>query len=88
MKKKIQIQENEAHYIQKLFFEYEAVCKILKYLMITNNSNKEIDFYYNDAIKKFAQLELAKTELVTKYGVEANINYIISFDEVAILTKI
>lgn len=64
MEKRIKIDEGVSNYIEKLFFEYNAVNNILRYLTSQDDVKQEyLDRYFKDAEQKNIKLELAKKEI-------------------------
>ena len=68
MEKRIKINETVNVYIEALFFEYNALQNILRYLSSQDDVKHEyIDRYFQEAKNKYIELELAKQEVAEQY---------------------
>ena len=68
MEKRVKITEGINNYIEKLFFEYNAIQNILRYLTSQDDVKSEyLDRYFEDAKIKNVELELAKQEVSKQY---------------------
>lgn len=89
MDKKISVimAHDEAAYLERLYFEYQATLSILRYLTSQDGIKDEyIDRYTKDHNEKFTAFEIAKKEILDKYlpeGME-KYNYFIDFDRARI----
>lgn len=83
----VNIERNEAAYLERLYFEYQATLSILRYLTSQDGIKEEyIDRYTKDHNEKFTTFEIAKQEVLDKYlpeGME-KYNYFIDFDRARI----
>lgn len=68
MEKRIKIDEGISHYIEKLFFEYNATNNVLRYLASQDDVKQEyLDRYFKKAQERNIKLELAKKEVDKQY---------------------
>lgn len=78
----IAIEAADSLYVEKLFYEYNAISNILQYLAAQDLNLERFDKYFQEAIKKNVELELAKREVSSKYA-PSNFkinNYIFNFN--------
>lgn len=61
---------------------------MIRYLISMEYPEDVIEYYFAEAVRKFAIMELAKTELVEYYCGKNIVNYHIYFDECKIEYKI
>ena len=78
------IQNEEAAYLERLWFEYQAALSIIRYLTTQDGVKEEyLDRYTKAHDEKFATFEISKQEVLDKYkpeGVE-KYNYFIDFNK-------
>jgi hypothetical protein len=68
MEKRIKIDAGLSTYVEKLFFEYNAGTKLLRYLASEDNIKQEyLDKYFEDTKNKGIELEIAKKEVSAQY---------------------
>ena len=68
MEKRIKITEGLSNYVEKLYFEYNALQNILRYLSSQDDVKQEyLNRYFEEAKQKNMELELAKKEISDKY---------------------
>lgn len=83
----VNIERNEAAYLERLYFEHQATLSILRYLTSQDGIKEEyIDRYTKDHNEKFTTFEIAKQEILDKYLPEGmgKYNYFIDFDRARI----
>lgn len=71
MEKRIKISYDLSVYVERLFFEYNASMRILRYLASQDDVKQEnLDKYFEEAKNIEMELELAKKEISDKYKPE------------------
>lgn len=71
MEKRIKISNELSVYVERLFFEYNASMRTLRYLASQDDVKQErLDKYFNEAKNIDIELELAKREISDKYRPE------------------
>lgn len=90
MEKIVEIPYNQSVYVERLFFEYNANCNLINYLMSQETVKKEIlDEYVKENYRMYSELEIAKTRVSNEYFpeefAEKEAGYTFDFDNNSIV---
>lgn len=83
----VNIRKEEANYLERLYFEYQAALSIIRYLTTQDGIKEEyLERYTKSHDEKFTAFEIAKQDILNEYrpeGVE-KYNYFIDFDKATV----